>query len=108
MESSTLSEAKVTRKRVFFASLSGRIELCYQFSMPSRSSAKPETKREQCTLSMATIRYLEVLSMRGTHGTSVPGVMTTLIEEGIRNAIREKFLEPLPEAGPATQARRQD
>lgn len=41
---------------------------------------------------MATIRYLEKLSKGGTHGSSVPAVMTSLIEEGIRLAIKENFI----------------
>ena len=41
---------------------------------------------------MATIRYLEKLSRTGTHGTSVPDVMTSLIEEGVRKAILDEFI----------------
>jgi hypothetical protein len=52
-----------------------------------------DTERKQCTLSLVTIRYLEALSKKGTHGTSVPKVMSTLIEQGIRRAILEKFIK---------------
>ena len=48
------------------------------------------TKRRACTLAVATIERLERL--KGTHGTTVAGVMTTLIEAGIREAMKEGFL----------------
>lgn len=60
---------------------------------------KPGTERKTCTLSVMTIRYLEALVRKGTHGTSVPGVMTTLIEEGIRQTIRERFIQQIEDAG---------
>jgi hypothetical protein len=50
------------------------------------------TQQMRCTLSFATIRYLDLLTGTGTHGASVPAVMTTLIEQGIRRAMREGFL----------------
>lgn len=53
---------------------------------------RPETDRIPVTLLSATIAYLETLVRQGTHGTSVPGVMRTLIEEGVRTAIRDGFL----------------
>ena len=40
----------------------------------------------------STITYLEKLVRQGTHGTSVPGVAKTLIEEGIRLAIKDGLL----------------
>jgi hypothetical protein len=49
--------------------------------------------RKKCTLSLATLRYLEALAKKGTHGSSVPKVMTTLIEQGVRRAIREDFIK---------------
>jgi len=51
-----------------------------------------KTERRYVTLSSRSIEYLERLAESGTHGTSVPDVMKTLIEEGIRLAIREGFL----------------
>lgn len=57
------------------------------------------TERRKCTLSKATIRYLEKLSKRGTHGTSVSKVMSSLIEEGIRQAIKDKFITQEDDAG---------
>ena len=41
---------------------------------------------------LSTIGYLEKLVRQGTHGTSVPGVAKTLIEEGIRLAIKDGLL----------------
>jgi hypothetical protein len=41
---------------------------------------------------VASWDYLDQLSKHGTHGTSVPDVAKTLIEEGIRQAIKEGFL----------------
>jgi hypothetical protein len=48
----------------------------------------------KCTLSFATVRYLLALSKKGTHGPSIPRVMAALIEEGVRNAIKDGFLDP--------------
>jgi hypothetical protein len=38
-------------------------------------------------------KYLDPLSKLGTHGTSVPDVSKTLIEDGIRQAIKDGFLK---------------
>jgi hypothetical protein len=56
------------------------------------ATEKAETDRVPVTLSLATITYLERLVRQGTHGTSVPGVARTLIEEGIRLAIKDGLL----------------
>lgn len=53
---------------------------------------RSETERFQTVLSVETIQFLEQLALRGTHGSSVPAVGRALIEEGIRNAIREGFI----------------
>jgi hypothetical protein len=42
-----------------------------------------------------TVRYLEALKKKGTHGSDVAGVMTRLIEEGVRQAIREGFIQQM-------------
>ena len=42
---------------------------------------------------MGTWGFLDQLSKLGTHGTSVPDVAKTLIEEGIRQAIKDGFLK---------------
>jgi hypothetical protein len=57
-------------------------------------------KQMKCTLQAMTIRYLEALSKRGTHGKGVSKVMTALIEEGIRQAIRDKFIQHLTDDDP--------
>lgn len=53
----------------------------------------PKTDRKNCTLAVATIRHLERLSKKGTHGTSVSKVMTMLIEEGVRRAIESGYIK---------------
>ena len=50
------------------------------------------TKRLYVTLGVATIEHLELLARRGTHGTGPADVAKGLIEEGIRRAVRRKFL----------------
>ena len=62
-------------------------------------SAMADTDRRPITLAVATWDYLDQLSKLGTHGTSVPDVAKTLIEDGIRQAIKEGFLKQKP-AGP--------
>ena len=57
------------------------------------AQGKAETVRKNVTLSAATIEYLEALATKGTHGSDVPSVMRTMIEEGVRNAIRERFID---------------
>ena len=56
------------------------------------ATEKAETDRVPVTLALSTITYLERLVRQGTHGTSVPGVARTLIEEGIRLAIKDGLL----------------
>lgn len=57
------------------------------------AQGKAAVTRKGVTLSDETIRYLEDLVSTGTHGSDVVAVMRTLIEEGVRNAIREGFIE---------------
>jgi hypothetical protein len=52
-----------------------------------------DTDRRPITLACATWEYLDQLSKLGTHGTSIPDVAKTLIEEGIRQAIKEGFVQ---------------
>ena len=54
---------------------------------------KKSTDRFQTMLDVETIRYLEDLAGKGTHGSSVPAVGRKLIEEGIRTAIKEGFIK---------------
>jgi hypothetical protein len=51
------------------------------------------TERFQTMLDVETIRYLEDLAGKGTHGPSVPKVGRRLIEDGIRIAIKEGFIK---------------
>jgi hypothetical protein len=57
------------------------------------ATEKAPTTRVPVTLADVTVSYLESLVRQGTHGTSVPGVAKTLIEEGIRLAIKDGLLE---------------
>ena len=59
-----------------------------------------ETERRPVTLAVATWTFLDQMSKLGTHGTSVPDVAKTLIEEGIRQAIKDGFLKQRPAAAP--------
>jgi hypothetical protein len=52
-----------------------------------------DTDRRPITLAVATWSYLDQLSKLGTHGTSVTDVAKTLIEDGIRQAIKDGFLK---------------
>ena len=55
--------------------------------------AMADTDRRPITLAVAICEYLDHLSKLGTHGTSVPDVAKTLIEDGIRQAIKGGFLK---------------
>ncbi len=63
-----------------------------------------ETDRRPITLALATWDYLDQLSKLGTHGTSVPDAAKTLIEDGIRQAIKDGFLKQRAPAGPTSQS----
>jgi hypothetical protein len=62
-----------------------------------------DTERRPVTLAVATWEYLDSLSKLGTHGTSVPDVAKALIEEGIRQAIKDGFLQHRSAARPTSQ-----
>lgn len=57
------------------------------------AQGKTETVRKNVTLSTATICYLEDLAKAGTHGSDVVAIIRTMVEEGVRNAIRDGFIE---------------
>lgn len=61
--------------------------------MAHEDKSEAGTERKACTLTVETIAYLERLSRKGTHGKGISKVMTTLIEQGVRNAIREGFIK---------------
>lgn len=50
------------------------------------------TDRFQTTLSIRTMSYLRALAKKGTHGSSVPAVGRSLIESGVRQAIKDGFI----------------
>jgi hypothetical protein len=50
------------------------------------------TRRIQITLSTRTHDYLAALARRGTHGSNIVDVARTLVEQGVRDAIRENFI----------------
>jgi hypothetical protein len=61
-----------------------------------------DTDRRPITLAVTSWGYLEQLSKLGTHGTSIPDVAKTLIEEGIRQAIKDGFLKQKPAGSPTS------
>jgi hypothetical protein len=84
----------MNRFRLFFESEKDSIYLAVV------SSAMADTERRPVTLAVATWAFLDQMSKLGTHGTSVPDVAKTLIEEGIRQAIKDGFLKQRPAAAP--------
>jgi len=56
------------------------------------ATEKAETDGVPVGLGRSTINYVERLVRQANHGTSVPGVARTLIEEGIRLAIKDGLL----------------
>lgn len=57
------------------------------------AQGKAEIVRKNVTLSAATVRYLEQLAANGTHGSDVVAVIRTMVEEGVRKAILEGFIQ---------------
>ena len=57
------------------------------------AQGKAETVRKNVTLAAGTISYLEELAAGGTHGSDVVAVIRAMVEEGVRKAIREGFIE---------------
>jgi hypothetical protein len=57
------------------------------------AEGKAPTRRKTITLAVETIRYLEELATKGTHGSDIAGVARTLIEQGVRDAIRDHFIK---------------
>lgn len=50
------------------------------------------TIRKPCTLTVLTFRRLERLKRIGSHGASVPAIMTNFIEAGVRDAIEKGYI----------------
>ena len=65
----------------------------YARRMVDEGEDKPvPTVRKTCTIAVATLRRLERLAKRASHGTSASGVMTNFIETGIREAIEKGYI----------------
>ena len=62
--------------------------------MSSGRKRKAKTERLSVTLALPTLSYLADLAQVGIHGTSVTDVAKSLIEQGIRDAIKQNFLKP--------------
>lgn len=62
------------------------------------AQGKAPTQRKTITFAVGTVEYLEQLASKGTHGNDVTNVIRTLVEEGIRSAIKEGFI-PMRESG---------
>ena len=60
-------------------------------AVPDEEEEEPNVRR-YCTLSVKTIDRLKKLKKRGTHGTSVPKIMTAMIEAGVRKAHKADYL----------------
>ena len=59
---------------------------------PDEEEEEEPNQRRYCTLSVKTIERLRKLKKKGTHGTSVPKIMTTMIEVGVRRAHKDGYL----------------
>jgi hypothetical protein len=86
-----------TQNRIAFDSITSHFRfdagLDYnRFVAEEPEGEEAKTERRSCTLAFLTIRRLERLAKLATHGTSVPKVMTNLIEAGIRTAINEGYI----------------
>lgn len=57
------------------------------------ASRTTKTDRLQVMLGLKTVGFLTVLAEKGTHGTSPTDVAKGLIEDGIRRAIQENWLD---------------
>lgn len=58
---------------------------------PEEEEEEPNVRR-YCTLSVKTVDRLTKLRRRGSHGTSVPKIMTAMIEAGVRAAHKDGYL----------------
>ena len=59
---------------------------------PEEEEEEEPNVRRYCTLSVKTINRLRLLKKRGTHGTSVPKIMTMMIEIGVRQIHKDGYL----------------
>jgi anti-sigma regulatory factor (Ser/Thr protein kinase) len=59
----------------------------------AQAQGKSQTTRMNVTFSVTTVEYLEELATKGTHGSDVVSAIRTMVEEGVRNAIRDGFID---------------
>ena len=57
------------------------------------TDGKADTVRKTLTLTKITLRYLEKLAEGGVHGSDWAGVARGFVEKGVREAIREGFID---------------
>jgi hypothetical protein len=57
------------------------------------AQGKAPTVRKNVTLAKATVRYLEDIAATGTHGYDVTAVIRSLVEQGVRHAIRDTLIK---------------
>ncbi|MBL6928798.1 MAG: hypothetical protein ISR44_06455 [Rhodospirillales bacterium] len=58
----------------------------------SEDGEEEQNVRRYCTLSLKTLERIRKLRRRETHGTSVPKIMTSMIEAGVRQAHKDGYL----------------
>lgn len=58
------------------------------------AKGKGDTDRQKVTFALPTLRFIDVLATKGTHGDTVNDVIRSLVEEGIRKAIADHILSP--------------
>ena len=54
---------------------------------------KADTVRKTITLTRISVKYLETLAKKGTHGSDWSGIATNFVEKGLREAIKDGFME---------------
>ena len=64
--------------------------LCYRNGM---AEAKADITRKHVTFATATIDYVKDIVKTGTHGSDVTSVIRSLVEQGVRHAIRDGLIE---------------
>jgi hypothetical protein len=60
--------------------------------MAEADDEKPDTVKKSCTIARLTLRRLQRLAKRHTHGTTPSAVMVTFIEAGMREAIEKGYI----------------
>lgn len=76
--------------------------LCYEEPM---AQGKADVTRKHVTFATATISYLEDIVETGTHGSDVTAVIRSLVEQGVRRAIREGLIGRRITSGGAARSR---